>query len=1147
MAFPPDVYLYQQRFPDVKVSSRSANDCLIKVQSRTPLVNRCIISNQSTTLKPGNDFTLHFDMVPSPIASHFELELGLAPPPNKEKATPQQQQHAKDNRMIATFSTFDADGPRFGDRQPYEYTSNFNNTPPAGPLSFSQQLYDVTFCTADKMPKGFPLLDDAEPQKQLVFCWKAKRCTKIAFSLPLDKLKPDAQSAAAKFKNIIESASSGEELYVVTNNQPLIASVFWPWFAAIPAPVPESYWPWIFPFDSKDPLQTMRFPPNKPFERLKDYVDKAIAARPKGWTQTQDATKLPEPLTYANFDGPVVHFTDFRQYLAIVLGSHGYEELHGKSNLDRWFNGRHTCDIWPGTWVGSRDVMILLNLRPPLETDVAKVSDSSSLPGVGERVDIHAFFDKDREVDLTGEVIRIPSKYAKYARNIAIRATMPPTASGYVVTVQSRVKADFHFGHYGSPVSPLRERIIEVMTGSDAKPIATFLKNLLLAQDNHSLSTRNTTRVDNLPKDFKDTVMKVCTKRNLNPLQIEAVKHHFTNFITIVCGPPGTGKSTLIDTILELEEIFKQRYWVCTESNAAVNVLAQKLCVRKGTMQPAGFLRIKPAAAETLSVKVTSTGPEPMALPDLPARQGEETPAQAIARFLNSPSVIEACMSLEALIKDRVAKIAKIGSGEVASIYGDEHDDLVTLAHAYRTLYGLKEEKDQSPEDLIQEQKRLERKYINQLRLVQARYTARAMGVFSTAAAASGPFLRNHFNAQSVIMDEASQFLEARAVHPLLHAAGKGSLTRVILIGDEKQLPPTIMAPKNPFASSAEVSLFERLIMSGAQPIRLVEQFRMHPSISSVVNTTMYNGTLKNGANTTARPAVSQFQKWAVDFAKRSKMPQFNPSNAIIVSPVRCKEIPWGSQKAKGSTSRYNPLNARMVLALAYELIVKGGFKAKDIMVICFYSDQKAFLEALFADFNNLKGIAFDTVDGSQGSEAPVVIVDCVVYGQEEGKGGMGFLGQERRRFNVAMSRAQSGRIVIARRNMITDNKGADLNAGPWKDLILEARKANTIIDGALLNLPLASEDLEKRFKDVQSTYTKATTNMSVEREKPGTTAVVLRSTRKHNYEVTTFMNATGGTVEEAEEYLKKAKNDLAVAINAFFSKHGSDMIAEDI
>lgn len=165
----------------------------------------------------------------------------------------------------------------------------------------------------------------------------------------------------------------------------------------------------------------------------------------------------------------------------------------------------------------------------------------------------------------------------------------------------------------------------------------------------------------------------------------------------------------------------------------------------------------------------------------------------------------------------------------------------------------------------------------------------------------------------------------------------------------------------------------------------------------------------------------------------------------------------------------------------------------------------------------------------------------------------MGVLGTEQRRFNVAMSRAQSGRITVAHHNVIVNKaKGKYSDSGPWNAFYNEARASKTIIDGGLLNKVLPSERPQSRIKEVYETYRKATpekqvAHANVMQGKSTETAVVVRSWRKKAYEQTAFMEETGADLKVAEEFLRKAKGDLPGAINAFFPKHGSVLIEEEI
>lgn len=77
-----------------------------------------------------------------------------------------------------------------------------------------------------------------------------------------------------------------------------------------------------------------------------------------------------------------------------------------------------------------------------------------------------------------------------------------------------------------------------------------------------------------------------------------------------------------------------------------------------------------------------------------------------------------------------------------------------------------------------------------------------------------------------VIIDESTQSLE-----PATLIAALKTTSRIILIGDEKQLPP--MLHSNNLDSNYKLSLFERLITVKKFKFHLLNiQYRMHPLIA---------------------------------------------------------------------------------------------------------------------------------------------------------------------------------------------------------------------------------------------------------------------------------------------------------------------------
>ena len=98
-------------------------------------------------------------------------------------------------------------------------------------------------------------------------------------------------------------------------------------------------------------------------------------------------------------------------------------------------------------------------------------------------------------------------------------------------------------------------------------------------------------------------------------------------------------------------------------------------------------------------------------------------------------------------------------------------------------------------------------------------------------------------NFKYVLIDESTQCCEVECLLPIVHGS-----RHVILIGDQKQLGPTIIYPK---ANSVgmKISLFERMIKIYPDNfIMLKKQYRMNSELSKFSSEFFYNGLIKNSS-----------------------------------------------------------------------------------------------------------------------------------------------------------------------------------------------------------------------------------------------------------------------------------------------------------
>jgi len=135
---------------------------------------------------------------------------------------------------------------------------------------------------------------------------------------------------------------------------------------------------------------------------------------------------------------------------------------------------------------------------------------------------------------------------------------------------------------------------------------------------------------------------------------------------------------------------------------------------------------------------------------------------------------------------------------------------------------------------------------------IMKRMLNEAQVVCATCVGSTSEYLKG-MSFTRVIIDEATQATEMSSLIPLIR-----NCQQLVLIGDHKQLPPTVIST---FAQSKgmTISLFERLIRQGIKPHLLNIQYRMHPSIAIFPSHQFYNNMLENGVADEHRPIVPGF------------------------------------------------------------------------------------------------------------------------------------------------------------------------------------------------------------------------------------------------------------------------------------------------
>ena len=108
---------------------------------------------------------------------------------------------------------------------------------------------------------------------------------------------------------------------------------------------------------------------------------------------------------------------------------------------------------------------------------------------------------------------------------------------------------------------------------------------------------------------------------------------------------------------------------------------------------------------------------------------------------------------------------------------------------------------------------------------------------------------------ETVIIDEAAQSIELSALIPLKYGCSK-----CILVGDPKQLPPTVLS-REAARFQYEQSLFVRMQGNHPDDVHLLNtQYRMHPEISRFPSREFYDGRLLDGEDMEKQTAKPRHQ-----------------------------------------------------------------------------------------------------------------------------------------------------------------------------------------------------------------------------------------------------------------------------------------------
>uniref|UniRef100_A0A5F8H4K7 RNA helicase aquarius n=1 Tax=Monodelphis domestica TaxID=13616 RepID=A0A5F8H4K7_MONDO len=484
-------------------------------------------------------------------------------------------------------------------------------------------------------------------------------------------------------------------------------------------------------------------------------------------------------------------------------------------------------------------------------------------------------------------------------------------------------------------------------------------------------------------------------KRNtiqFTPTQIEAIRAGMQPGLTMVVGPPGTGKTDVaVQIISNLYHNFpEQRTLIVTHSNQALNQLFEKIMALD--IDERHLLRLGHGEEELETEKdfsrygrVNYVLTRRLELLREVGRLQESLGVPGDVSYTCETAGHFFLYQVMSRWEEYISKVKKISNFFPFHKY---------FANAPQPIFkGKSYEEDM---EIAEGCFRHIKKIFTQLEEFRAFELLRTM-TCTHAALKRHDLVELGFKYDNILMEESAQILEIETFIPLLlqnPQDGFSRLKRWIMIGDHHQLPPVIKNMAFQKYSNMEQSLFTRFVRVGVPTVDLDAQGRARASLCN-----LYNWRYKNLGNL---PHVQL-------------MPEFRTANAGLLYDFQLINVEdfHGVGESEPNPYFYQNLGEAEYVVALFMYMCLLGYPADKISILTTYNGQKHLIRDIInqrCGSNPLIGRPnkVTTVDRFQGQQNDYILLSLVRTRA------VGHL-RDVRRLVVAMSRARLGLYIFAR------------------------------------------------------------------------------------------------------------------------------------